>query len=255
MRQLPSRHALAATIAALAVAAVLLVWDRGLLRAIIAIPLVLLVPGYGIISTVFSKYPLGRGERLLLSAGVSLAVSMLGGLLLTQLPWGLQTSTWVVLLVIVTVLATYIALRRGDLVRVYGAGPRRPSARWYELTLFGLAALVLVAALTLACLPVPQTAEQGYTQLWLLPSDDVGSGAVRVGIGSMEAGATSYRLELRDNDKVVQKWSAIVLEPSDQWESTVLLPAALPGGTTVEAILYRADTPDQVYRHTTLRYR
>src|SRR5260370_189481 len=82
---------------------------------ILALPLVLVLPGYTLTEVLFRKRSLNAPERLVLSLGLSLAIDVLSGLFLNVLLVGLQATSWAVLLGLLTVGFSLLApsLRRG----------------------------------------------------------------------------------------------------------------------------------------------
>ena len=81
-------------------------------RALIAIALVAILPGYALVTSIFVNVPLGIMEKIAFSFGFSLGMTSLGGLLLNYTPWGIQPVSWVVLLGGVSLIASGITLLR-----------------------------------------------------------------------------------------------------------------------------------------------
>jgi uncharacterized membrane protein len=198
-----------------------------------------------------SSPTLGIPERLLFSVGLSLAIAVLGGLLLNWTPWGLQAESWALLLGGTALSASGLALirRRGFVVgpTIVGTGLGFP-----QILLLGLAALVVVVAVALARTPSSQQGLQGYTMLWILPSGDADQNTVRLGVSSMEFTTVKYRLQVEVKGQIAHSWPVIELEPGEKWEMTIDLPTEQYGSQPVEAVLYHADTPGSVYRQVTL---
>jgi uncharacterized membrane protein len=236
-------------------------------RALLAVPLVLIVPGYAITAALFPHANLGFAERLLFALGASLATVILGALLLNLLPWGLQPSTWAALLVGTTLVAMLIAWVRTrpaeshEPVRTSGRAisPRvRPQNlssgfNFSQPLLLLLAVLVVGAALELAHAPAPVQGYQGYTLLWMLPGEASQPTTVRLGIRSKEFLPTSYKLQVTVNGQVIHEWPSLALKPNMQWQAQLQLPAAQLEQAPVEAKLYRLDQPEKVYRQVVLR--
>jgi hypothetical protein len=88
----------------------------------------------------------------------------------------------------------------------------------------------------------------GFTQLWLLPDPQGAENVVRLGLQNREAAKTSYRLEVLADGFAIAEWSPIELDPDEQWEVSTSLLDDHSGSALVEAILYRTDAPDTVYR-------
>jgi uncharacterized membrane protein len=235
-------------VAVAGVLSTLMALDDAMLRVILALPLVLVLPGYALAAAIFPKQRLGAPERLLFSVGLSLAVAVLGGLVLNMTPWGLFSGSWAVLLGAITLGASIVALVRWREPLLVAVGQSRTGLRAYEVLLISLAALVAVAGLRLVRTPVSPQGFQGYTVLSILPADENARDAVRLGVSSNEFAATSYRLQVKLNDTILREWPAIALAPGEQWETTVVLPTAQAQDERVEALLYRSDAPDMVYR-------
>lgn len=234
--------------AALALGLAFLPLGDSALRLVFGLPLALLLPGYALTAAAFPLRALSLPEQVLLSLGLSLALAALGGLLLNLTPWGLQAGTWALLLGGATLGAGGLALWRQS--RQALALPKRVplglSAR--QGFLLGLAALIALGALGLARFGASQQATPGFTQLWILPAEAAGDNTVRLGISSHEAAAARYKLQIKAAGAVVGEWPSIALDPGGRWETTIALPTSRERAGTVEALLYRADDPDTVYR-------
>jgi uncharacterized membrane protein len=253
----------------LAVAAVLMVVALSLLpdsnvvaRTVVALPLVLVLPGYAIVSAAFAERTLGTLERSTLTVGVSLLLTVTSGVVLDWTPWGLRAGSWIVLLGGITLVACFVRLarpRRAPTLNGEGAtvgarespaSARAPSLwRVRDLTLLTLATAITLAAGWAAMLGA-QVQREGFSQLWMLPIDDGAS--VRVGMRSEELTAADFTIRLVADDTAVLRSDRIRLEPGDQWETIVALPAPTPTNQ-IEALVYRADDPGQPYRRVLLR--
>jgi uncharacterized membrane protein len=72
-----------------------------LVRIVLALPVVLFIPGYCLIAALFPKQgDVGLIERIMLSVGVSIAVVPLIGLGLNFTPWGIRLDPIVILLIL-----------------------------------------------------------------------------------------------------------------------------------------------------------
>jgi uncharacterized membrane protein len=221
-------------------------------RTMAALPLVLALPGYALSVAAFPGRALGAAERIAFSFGVSLAVAALGGLLLNWTPWGLQATSWALLLSGVTLGASAVGVlrRRGRPV----ADPDRPGTEFNRRQglLLGLAALVVTGAVGVAHAGATHHRTAGFTQLWILPADRAGQNAVRLGVSNSELEGSTYRLQLVVEDRAVLEWPSLRLGPGGQWETTVVLPTGQAGAGTVDAVLYRLDAPGSAYRRVVL---
>lgn len=223
------------------------------LRAVFTLPLVLLLPGYALMASMFPRCNLGVAEQVLLSLGLSLAVTALGGVILNWTPWGLQTDSWSLLLGLVTFGGSAVALIRRPAQPIFVLCQRRTSMSVRQAGLLGLAALVLGGAVAVAHKGAAQQQTPGFTQLWALPANAPGQQhAIRVGVKNMEATTVAYQVEIVVNGKDVMKLPLVKAAPQHTWETTVVLPRGLPTINPVEVVLYRADAPGTVYRHVEL---
>jgi uncharacterized membrane protein len=227
----------------------------GPVRALLALPLVIALPGYALLEASFPRRAFGLVERWTLTIGLSVAMTVLGGLVLNLTPWGLRTGTWALLLGGITLGACGVAFMRrrrqpADIAPtrfVFKLGPR-------DGLLVGMAVVVAVVAITLATVSARQNKTSTFTQIWLLPDTTAASPTVRVGIQDEEGTTMTYRVQLSVGGAVVHEWSAIVLRNGSRWETTYPLSIALPSkADTIEATLYRGDRPTEVYRWVTLQ--
>jgi len=222
--------------------------NNTVLRAILAIALVLILPGYSLMAAMFPTRALDTPERLLVTIGLSIAIAVAAGFVLNLTPWGLGATSWAAVLSVITIAASGIGFIRR---RQPAAGADAP---WFRLSvreglLFGLAAAVVIVAGQGAREEAVRSESTSFTQLWLLPAEQADQAAVQIGIKSIESITTRYRLRLEVSGRVLQEWRSIALQPNQQWEETIVLPADQRAAGKVEASLYRLDAPDVVYRH------
>lgn len=243
----------AAVIAALNITLAFFPIHVTVIRIVIALPLVLVLPGYTLSEVLFRKRSLNGSERLLFSLGLSLAIDILGGLFLNLLPVGLQAASWAALLGIVTLIFSLLAayLRRG----VPGGGglARRAGFPIYRGILFTLAIAVAVVAIVYAVYGATHQPYPGFTQLWILPDvSNKESCAVRVGVQSFESTTTAYRLVMTGNGDAVATWSTLSLTPQQEWVHLVSITPGAARNLDIEVRLYRLDKPGSVYREVNL---
>ena len=237
-------------VASLAVAATVFFPDWEGMRVLAASLLVLGLPGYALTAALFPPpNRLRPAEEALLSVGLSVFVPIIGGVVLSFTAWGLDANTWAAWLWTVTVLAGGVAeWRRPPAAVNLTPSPARRVGIWTWLGL--TSALVLAGgAVWLGSQPASSQSVEGYTLFWLLP-DEADAGALRVGIESQEFTRTHYRLALLIDGQLWQRWPALELATGEKWETDLSLLS--PAGQ-VEARLYRADQPEVLYRHVTLK--
>jgi uncharacterized membrane protein len=265
-----------------AVALVFVVPPDSVPGRILTLPLVLVLPGYALMASVFPRRSLGAVECLVFSLGLSLVIVVLGGLVLNWTPFGLRASSWSLLLGSITLGACAVALarRRGlrtchaermrsisALFRTYHAESMRSISALYGLLrikgvgltfrqglLLGMAVVIICGAIAISNIGAAQQPFPGFTQLWILPAGGANpKNAVRLGVSNMESTAMEYSLAVNVDGKVVKLWPSIDLKPSEKWETTLMLPqTAHIGAVRVEVVLYRTNAPATIYRHVVL---
>jgi uncharacterized membrane protein len=219
------------------------------LRTAVALPLLFFLPGYAVTVALFPRNLPEIPERFLISVGMSLALALLGGLLLNLTRWGLRAESWSLWLGGVTLAACLTALLRRPR-QLLSTGPRVNLAIRFDRWMFILlVALGVVVAMGIATSSALQQKPSSFTQLWILPGDGENSGTVRLGVNNMELELMSYKLELEQDGSVLRRWPSITLAPGEIWETHV---SAL-AGESITATLYRLDAPSVVYRQVTLR--
>lgn len=222
---------------------------------ILTLPLVLVLPGYTLISALFPHPSFGIPERAVFSLGLSLVIVILGGLVLNLTPLGLRASSWSLLLsgIILSTSAITLFRRRGQNMSI-SVQSGAVGITFYQGLLVGMAVLVLGAAITMSVIGAKNQPYPGFTQLWLLPATGNHSkNTVRLGVNNLELSSTEYTLSLHVGGKVVKVWPSIVLDPDKKWEATYTLPqTGFVGTVKVEAELYLADAPTKMYRHVVL---
>jgi Protein of unknown function (DUF1616) len=207
------------------------------LRVLAGVPLVLALPGYAL--TAFGlpgRSPRGFSPLLwrgLWTVGLSLAVAVLGGLVLNLTPAGLTRVSWAILLAGVTILALAVtAWLRTRSLRT--SSPRSSSPRsgrgWRPTRPTGVAAGYAVAALALAggatWLAVASGGWQqtpAFAQLWLVPGTTT-TGTATLGVRSAYPDARAFRLVLKNGTRQEGAWD-FTLTPGQTWRRTIPAPA------------------------------
>ncbi len=234
-----------------ALVAALVPWE--IFRIVAALPLTLFLPGYAIVAVAFGSSELALPKRLMLSVGVSLMVLVLGTLVLNVFPFGIRTASWAVLLALVVIAACRgAALRRG---RPQPRGKRRsPLASlhpsWGAIAMLAAAVAIAGAALVLAQKPLSAKNAEGFTALWMLPTDSK-EDAVRVGVVSSEQGPASYRLTVRVGRESQSQSYRVDLDAGEEKSFEVEVPRTPGSRRHVVASLYRVSKPQHLYRRVT----
>lgn len=227
------------------VALVLTGFGSPLVRIVVGLPLALFLPGYALTAACIPSATLRSAEHCLCAFGFTLCIDALGAFLLNGIPWGLQLRTWAIFLGGITLVASIVAFvnRRAGPMGERGAG-----IRWRDGLLFGGVFLVLLGAIGLSYAGAILQPTTGFTQFWLAPAVRAESRAIYLGVRNEEGTTMQYTIQLAMGGRVVAEWPEITLSPDAQWETTVALPLN-QRAETMEALLYRLDQPQVIYRH------
>jgi uncharacterized membrane protein len=223
-----------------------------LVRVVAALPLALYLPGFALVAAVFAGELLAPLKRLTLEFAASLSILVLGAFLINIFPFGLTTASWAVFLTVFVVAGCFVAARRRGKAqpvrRPLLAGMGRPSPR--TALLVGAAILIGAASIALAQKPLPAKHVEGYTALWMLPTD-AAEDAVVVGVQSNEQDPASYRLDIAVGGDAQSQTYLVKLDPGEEKTFAVEVPRRSTGRTRVVASLHRANRLDHLFRRVT----
>jgi hypothetical protein len=220
-----------------------------ILQAVVAIPLLLIVPGYALTFAIIPGPELSKLERFLYAIGLNLAVIILGGLALYFTPWGLQKTSWALMLGVITVLVSVIGIWRRRQAPISEASLGHFHLPLRHVLLLGLAIVMIGIAFKLTLTPQSLSNIQGYTSLSIRTVSTSQPDTLLVEIHSQELEATRYILKLTYNGQLNQEWSDINLAPGKLWQQSITLPA---GQGLVEAVLSLSSSPDVIYRRVSI---
>lgn len=225
--------------------------DLPLLRALLAGPLVLVLPGYALTVALSLDSSRGSAEVAAMSLGLSLAIAALGGLVLELLPGGIRAQSWTLLLCAVTLACSAAGWWRRQHAppESFTFGQQQQLITLKHGMMFAASIVLVGGAIWVARTPAVEQPNQAYSVLWAVPvSDD--PNLVRLGVSSAEPENESFVVRVVTGDQVLQEFP-IQLAPAGTWESEI----ALSGPTThsLEVQLSKAASPDTVYRHVDLR--
>ena len=238
------------------------------LGIVVSIPLVLLLPGAALLAATLPGNRLSLAERLMLSLGLSLSLSVLVGLALNWTVHDFGREHWLVGLGAVTVIALGIALTRSrsQVIKTKrlpqpidssrGASIGSETARRWTVTrrdvaLLAIAGMLGTSAVLVARLGTRIMPREGYSQLWMLPVEG-SADQVQLGIHSFELADQSFLLDVGEGGTILQRWSALTIEMGGIWESTLTLPMRPVRSRVIYARLYLKNQPNEIYRQVTL---
>jgi uncharacterized membrane protein len=223
-------------------------------RIILGLPLVLFLPGYALIATLFPrKDDLDGIERVALSFGLSIAITPLLGLALNYTPFGIRLAPILTVLSVFTILLAIGAwIRRstipeedrfildiGAFFRTIKESFNAAETRTDKiLTVFLLFSIVLAITVTAYVIVVPKEGEK-FTELYVLgpggmaedyPTNlTVGEeGEVIIGVVNHEYALTIYQLEVRLEGELLDQKS-IELVHNETWDGPFLFKAMKKG--------------------------
>ncbi|NTW29257.1 MAG: DUF1616 domain-containing protein [Coriobacteriia bacterium] len=215
----------AASAIALVAALLSVVGAPSWLRLPFGLLLVVLLPGYGLVSIIDPRGHFDRLERFAIVLGTSLALTILVGLVVAQLPTGLNTTSWAASLGGLTLVANAVALRRckgGEAQsRVRHVPPLKQSIAVALVAIGFYAVLGLALWITSASAPpavdvsssaVPETAN--VLQLWMLPDTGSPAGGVRIGVRNATSSTGNYRLRVTQGSQLLHE-SSLRLSPGE----------------------------------------
>jgi len=252
-------------------------------RVVLALPLVLFIPGYCVILALFPRDgDIDLTERIVLSVCVSLAVVPLIGLGLNFTPWGIRLDPLVMALTVFTLVMILVAHYQRSLIRpeerfsmpfialadsikkeILPAGPHRLD-RFLGVVL----TLAIITALltTVFVLTVPRDGEQ-FTEFFILGENrttqyplDVFVGKeypLYVSVGNHENRKITYTIEtwmmLTEFDNVTSTYRIRAMDPLDRLSlplspnQTIIIPYNLSvnktGYNRVEFLLFDENIP------------
>jgi uncharacterized membrane protein len=230
-------------------------------------PLVLLFPGYALVTALFRTQPLPTAETWLYSVGLSITIVAFTGLALNVSPAGLTPRTWTVAVGLVTVVLAAISLarrlRRG--AEETGTGARnstgvdagtarfrpRPFLSLGQSLLFALAGAIAVVAISVAVMgAVNQRPTSDLTSLWALPTGSGGGATMGVTNGSGQS--AHLRVVLADARGTIREWP-VELGPNETWQTEIEASIIAGAQGNVIATLSLAADPGSVIRRVVLR--
>jgi hypothetical protein len=223
-----------------------------LIRVIAALPLTLYLPGFALIAASFDGEDLPPLKRATIEVGTSLILLVLGAFILNVFPFGLTTASWALLLALLVVAGcAWAARRRGRAEaaeRPSFAAIVRPTTR--SVVMVGAAVLIGAASIALAQKPLPAKHVDGYTALWMLPTD-AEEEALVIGVQSNEQDTAAYRLRVSLGRESQARTYRVKLDPGEERIFKLEVPESSGGRTRAVASLYREDRPDRLFRRVT----
>jgi hypothetical protein len=191
-----------------------------ILRAAAAVPLVLLIPGYTLVGVLFPALVVPTVERLLMSIALSVGITILLGLFLAFTGIGLTPLSWLVGLLVISLVGLTVAAWRRVRFGIDG-----PTIRLATMPRMGALA-VLVSALVVGHVVLGSrifaSDQQAHPplQLWMNP---VAPSSAQLGVHADDTGG-QYRVVISVAGDVFGEYEP-VLTPQETWQTMVQFPA------------------------------
>ncbi len=217
------------------------------LGALLALPLVLYLPGHLILRQLRGCTSVDL-DHVVFAFGLSVAVVIAGGFLLHLIGF-MKPIAWAILLVSIPAVAWAIGgswLPRGDAKNqnwsILATAPRR------DVLMFALAAACAFSAYAIDRGVAVGHSEFKFTEFWMVSQDARNPNALTIGVKNNEGGQASYEVEVMMQGQIAGSWRTISLLPGETWTSE--FNAGLRAGhiQRVEAWLFKDHDHRTVYR-------
>ena len=190
-----------------------------ILRLPLVAALVLFIPGYGLLSALMVGSGLSALERTMVAIAVSVALTILTGLLMALFGLPIERMNWVYALTAISVAGLLVGWVRRWQKGI--EGPRTALMRTpvRQTALVVIAALILVNIVAASRIIASNQLGDPPAQLWMLE----GSNPYTADLGfRADANGGAYRLVLSSAGETVQQWT-VSAGPSETWETQVAL--------------------------------
>lgn len=242
----------------------------GALRITLALLLVLFFPGYTLLSAFFPKGDsLGRVERIAFSFGLSMAITILIGVILNYTLWGISlypSLISITLFILTTAVVAWYRQRALPPDQLFSVTINISLSRWGKMTSLDKAlSLSLVVALLIALgslgyvIAVPKQ-EQKFTEFYILGVDGKAENYSKqvvlgepveliIGIVNHEGVGMNYRVDIRINGIENKEIRTKALANEEKWEEIIsVVPPSSGVKQKVEFWLYKNDETEPGFK-------
>lgn len=246
--------------------------NKTVVRTVLGLLLVLFLPGYALIASLFPKKEnLDTIERLALSFGLSIAITPLIGLVLNYTPWGIRLDPILVSLTGITLLLCVVAIIRRRripeenlfMVDFEGFFRRfdtdfKGQSKINKILSTVLILSIIFAITTTAYIIVTPTEGESFTEFYILGPEGMASnyptnlttgqeGNVIIGVVNHENENTDYHL-IVTSDNTVLLDQVLTLQDGEKVEIPFNFTAGETGERKIEFILFKLPDNNNVYR-------
>jgi uncharacterized membrane protein len=210
----------------------------------VGIGMILVLPGYVLVKAFLPS--LDGATVLLLSVSLSIALDVVGILILDALPWGLTPPTWAVWLGGVTLLGCLlIAVKRFRHPGLDSKVIPTFKVNWRVWTPLLVAIVITLVSIFVARSAFVQTGTT-FTQLWILPTSSEAPYTFQIGIRNYERQDKQYNLYVESQGRFIYSESGVEIASNETW--TVYLSLNEKPVNPVSVYLYLSEAPDAVFR-------
>ncbi|MGP8024374.1 MAG: DUF1616 domain-containing protein [Methanobacterium sp.] len=243
-------------------------------RTILGLFLIIFIPGYALTAVLFPKTgDLKSLERLIVSVGLSIAITPIIGLILNYTTYGIQLNSILLLLSSLTVLLIFVAYWRRRLVKpenrfsVDFTGSVKnlfskfsKESRVGKLSsVFLIVSVLLALSATMYVIFEPKEEIESFTEFYILGPGGVASeypvyltsgekSNLTIGIVNHERKPTTYNLVVT-SDGIVQINQQITLNDQQTLQIPFTFTAGQPGTREMNFNLYKLPDNTDVYRN------
>jgi uncharacterized membrane protein len=247
--------------------------NKTIIRSLLGLSLIVFLSGYVLIALLFPrKNDLAILERLVFTVILSIAITVLTGLVLNYTPWGINIGSLLFSIAGITVFLCAAAFWRrkqipnedhlrydiGGFFNKMKTGFSQETKIGKYLSIILAISIILALSSTAYVIAKPKI-NDSYTQFYILGSDGKinnypnslisgQEGNLIIGVVNHENKQTSYRLLVTSND-VIQMNEVLTLDDKQKMEIPFNFTAGDPGTRKIEFLLYKLPDNDNAYRH------
>lgn len=172
------------------------------IRLLVGVPLIMILPGYALVSIFDPQRELGVVERFAASIALSVFVTIAAGMALAASPVGISQTGALLAVGAFTLLANAIGMKRQP-VAVRAPEPilSRPLVVPVVVAALSLAGMLVVNGVTIGNAAFRPSGRE-LIQLWMLPDAQRDDGGVRIGVDTRITTGSKFTLEVWQGSEV-----------------------------------------------------
>ena len=235
-------------------------FTSGALQIILGLPVVLFIPGYILLSALFpDKGSLSGVERITFSIGLSIAITVIIGVILNFTPWGIDLYplliSFSIFIVVMAFVAWYRSLQSYEELSItvsINLSHWREIAGLDKILSISLVVAVLIALGSIGYVIAVPKHEQMFTEFYILSTDGKAEDYPRqvvlgepveltIGIVNHEDDVISYMVKIKGAGIENSQIDTGELTDGEEWQEIVsFVPQSSGSGQKVEFWLYRS---------------